>query len=153
MLAPRYFHLAHVLADCDQNVNAMAVTSRALAANIRMATASGRRSSVGMTGNPPADTGKLTVYRIVPWGLGRLRCSPRSFQQGKLPPGYTYGDTDAVCVDSKDSARNARSTRRIRRAGRAGAEAHPPFDHRPSALERCVSSSNFHDQIVDEYLP
>lgn len=75
---PAPFHLADVLFAGDQKPNAIAVTSRTFAANIRMATASGRRISVDMAGDPPSDPGKLTIHRI---------CSGRAGPAAMLAPG------------------------------------------------------------------
>jgi hypothetical protein len=77
MLTPRH-STYDVLFAGDQKPNAIAVTSRTFAANIRMATASGRRISVDMAGDPPSDPGKLTIHRI---------CSGRAGPAAMLAPG------------------------------------------------------------------
>jgi DNA-binding beta-propeller fold protein YncE len=50
--------------------------------------------------SPPAAAGPAADPIILGTGQYRYRVLP---EWGKLPPGYTYGDSAAVCVDSKDN--------------------------------------------------
>jgi hypothetical protein len=65
-------NIAHVIGEQtrrqggDQNVNAIAATSRALAANIRIATASLRITVVAIIADHPPSSGELTKRRVVP---------------------------------------------------------------------------------------